>query len=58
MTRYLVIGGGIVGLATARALHQMQPGARITMHGHVHAGPAAVPALAREGYRRRTLLTG
>lgn len=26
-----------------------------TVHGHVHAGPNAVLALAREGYRRRTV---
>ncbi|MDQ1743437.1 MAG: (S)-2-hydroxyglutarate dehydrogenase, partial [Pseudonocardiales bacterium] len=30
MRRYAVIGGGIVGLATARALHRAQPEARIT----------------------------
>jgi L-2-hydroxyglutarate oxidase len=29
--RYAVVGGGIVGLATARALHQAQPDARITV---------------------------
>ena len=31
MRRYAVIGAGIVGLATARALHQAQPDARITV---------------------------
>lgn len=31
MRRYAVIGGGIVGLATARALHHTQPDARITV---------------------------
>ena len=31
MTRYLVIGGGIVGLATARAIQQADPSGRITL---------------------------
>ncbi|HTZ42689.1 MAG TPA: L-2-hydroxyglutarate oxidase [Jatrophihabitans sp.] len=31
MTRYVVVGGGIVGLATARAIQLAEPGARITV---------------------------
>lgn len=31
MRRYAVIGGGIVGLATARALNRAEPAARITV---------------------------